>query len=266
MIRPVDLHLISWNRPKMTEIVIRTIHRNTNSKSFRLVVWDNGSDPGTVEMLKMLQDNGYIDELLLSDKNIGLEGARQMLLETVEESEYFICVDNDCLPPLREKGLDWVERLVLLMEKYETFAAISCRTQVMIGTGNIFEEADQVGDDIVEFPHPGGSLRIMNTRAVRQVGGWDRKADGRGAEERYICGKLRDAGFRTAFAVNIRCLHLFGTRGENPTDRWGYDEKLKPEDTGHSDIHHPALVNGDDRVEVASYAGDVEIRRYFGDA
>ena len=266
MNNPVDLHLVSWNRPKMTELVIRTIQKNTKPENYRLVVFDNGSDRDVMNMLIDLHENGYIDELHLEPTNIGLERARQWLLLNSTESEYFICIDNDCLPPTMREGQDWIDRLRELMDRYEDFAAIACRTQVLIGTGNIFEEADQTGDDLVEFSHPGGSLRIMRTETVREVGGWDRNAPGRGAEERYICGKLRDAGYRTAFARDIRTLHLFGTRDGNPTDRWGYDKDLKPEDTGHSDISHPALTNGDDYEEVSLYAGKELADDYCGDS
>lgn len=259
---PIDLHLVSWNRPRMTKLVIDTIHRNTDN--FRLVVLDNGSNEETIEMLDDLHENGKIDELVKLGDNFGLEFARQLMLEKCTQSQYFVCVDNDCLPPLRRHDEDWLTRLVELMEKYEDFGAISCRTQVMVGTGNIFEEADLVGDDIVEFPHPGGSFRIMRTDIVRALGGWDREDPGRGAEERYIGAKLNEAGFRTAFATKVRCLHLFGTREGYKTDRWGYDVALKPEDTGHSDIHHPALVNGDDPEEVMLYTGDTDgFRNYF---
>lgn len=259
--KPVDLHLVSWNRPEMTELVIRTIHKNTKRENFRLVVLDNGSQEDVRQLLRSLQDNGLVDELILGHSNYGLEYARQQLLLPTE-TDYFVCIDNDCLPPPIEGGKDWLERLVALMEKYEDFAAISMRTQVMIGTGNIFEEADQSGDEIVEFPHPGGSFRIMRTEAVRQVGGWDRDAEGRGAEERYICGKLRDAGYRTAFATNVRTLHLFGVR-ERTKERWGYADGMQPGETGHSDIAHPALTNGDDLNEVAAYSGEELAERYF---
>lgn len=261
---PIDLHLVSWNRPKMTELVIRTIHRNTKRENFRLCVLDNGSEEDTQVMLSDLQDNGLIDELYLSLNNYGLEAARQKMLIDMTESPYFICVDNDCLPPPIENGLDWIERLVLLMENNENYGAISCRTQVMIGTGNIFENADNNGDELVDFPHPGGSLRIMRTDVVSAIGGWDRPAAGRGAEERYICGKLSDVGYKTAFAAKIPCLHLFGTRGFNGTDRWGYDVHNRPEDTGHSDISHPALTNGDDKDEIIKYSGLKLAEAYYG--
>lgn len=258
----VDLHLVSWNRPKMTELVIKTIHRNTKPGSFRLVVLDNGSDQETQDMLENMGNIGLIHDLIQIKTNIGLEAARNLLLKNATQSEYFVCIDNDCLPPPKTDDGDWLERMLALMQKYEDYAAISMRTQVMIGTGNIFEEADEKGLDIVDFPHPGGSFRIMDSKGVIQVGGWDREAPGRGQEERYICGKLRDAGYKTAFATNIRCLHLFGLRGENETDRWGYDRSLRPEDTGHSDIDHPALRNGDDLEEVKLFAGDKNADRY----
>lgn len=266
----VDIHLVSWNRPKMTELMIKTIKKNTDRKSYRLVIWDNGSGEEAVNMLERLKKEKYIDseygdKLILNGANIGLEAARQRLLGHETDSEYFICADNDCLPQPRDGGWDWIRLLDVLMNKYENYAAISCRTQIMIGTGNIFEQADENRDDIVDFPHPGGSLRIMRTDKVREVGGWDKGSDGRGAEERYICGKLRGAGYGTAFASRIFTQHLFGTRGEDGTDRWGYQKDWPPEKTGHSDIWHPALANGDDFDEVAAFAGEELAKEYFGD-
>lgn len=236
----------------MTELVIKTIHRNTDRDSFRLVVLDNASEESTVEMLQNMADNGLIDEFIPIKTNLGLEAARNLLLKNCTQNDYFVCIDNDCLPPPRIDGIDWLTRLKNLMGDYEDFAAIAMRTQVMIGTGDPFVEADEQGWDILDFPHPGGSYRIMNTKLVYFVGGWDREFPGRGQEEKYICGKLREAGFLTAFAVQIESLHLFGLKD---TDRWGYDKNLKPEDTGHSDISHPALTQGDDIAEIIKYSG-----------
>lgn len=261
----INLHLVTWNRPDMVELVIRTIHRNTKSNTYRLSVLDNGSNIVTKYILAYLQTQGMVHEIHLMDVNAGLEAARQYLLlsNTYPNESYFVCIDSDCLPPPIKDNVDWLERLQELMGKYENYAAISMRTQVMIGTGEIFGEADQAGDDILDFPHPGGSFRIMNTKAVLETGGWDRDQHGRGQEERYICGKLRDAGYKTAFAVDIKCLHLFGNR-EHTKERWGYDESLKPEDTGHSDIAHPALDVGDIKDEVLMYASQKDTEEYFG--
>lgn len=252
---PVDIHFVSWQRPKITELAIKTIARNTKFGNYRLTVLDNGSDTPQQQMLVGLHNDGYINDLILWGENKGLEKARTYLLNNATFGEYFICADNDCLPQPIIDDEDWIEKLVDLMNKYEDYGAISCRTQVMIGTGNIFEDEMK---DITEFPHPGGSLRIMRTSPVKVTGGWEGKP-GRGAEERYICGKLRELGYKTGFATHVRCLHLFGL---GDTDRWGYDKTLKPEDTGHSDVSHPALDQGDNKEEVIFYAGGESAERY----
>lgn len=246
-----DIVMVTWYRPEITEQAIRTIALNTNPHSYRLIVVDNNSPSEMKKMLIKLRLDGLIHKLILNEENYGLEPARNQGLAEVQ-SELFVCADNDCLPQRRVEGRDWLELMVGLMEKNPKYAAISARTQVMIGTGNIFEEADENGNELVDFPHPGGSFRIMRTQAVKAVGGWRDEVGGRGTEERYICGLLRESGWDTAFATHVRTLHLFGDRAKE-TDRWGYSKDWKPEDTGHSDVHHPALINGDDPQEIREY-------------
>lgn len=249
--RPTDILMVTWERPDITEKVIKTIKLNTKPGTYSLHVVDNGSDKYMVGKLRELLEAGYITTLVENPENLGLEPARNQLME-LAGGKYIITTDNDCLPPRIADGKDWLERLITLMENNPDYGAISCRTQVMIGTGNIFEEADKDGDEIVEFGHPGGSLRIMRTEAVRDVGGWRGEQAGRGSEERYICGKLHESGWKTGFATQVRTLHLFGDRRQ-ATDRWGYPADWLPERTGHSDIHHPALINGDDPDEVRRF-------------
>jgi glycosyltransferase involved in cell wall biosynthesis len=247
----------------MTQLVIKAIRRNTLPGTYNLVVLDNGSDSETTDRLIKLQDNDYIDNLILLPENKGLEFARDKLLEDCD-SEYMVCLDNDCVPPpMSDKGagLDWLTNLTDLMNKYESFGAIAARTQVMIGTGNIFDGKES--EEIVQFGHPGGSFRIMRSKAVKEVGGWDSHSPGRGSEERLICGKLRQAGWETGFATKVKCLHLFGNRSAN-TDRWGYPSDWVPSQTGHSDIWHPVLENGDNFEEVMGYCGKRLTKEYFG--
>lgn len=246
-----DIVMITWHRPEITELTIRTIKENTTSP-YRLIVVDNFSPQVMSNRLIELHQEGIIHELILNSSNLGLESARNLGLAMVT-SDLFVCADNDCLPMPPDDGGDWLTKLNRLMDMHPDYAAISARTQVMIGTGNIFEEHED--EDIVDFPHPGGSLRIMRTDLVRQVGGWRNEEPGRGTEERYIGGKLREAGYKTAFAVQVRCLHLFGDRTKG-TDRWGYPEDWTPEMTGHSDIWHPALTNGDDPDEIKKYTSN----------
>lgn len=246
-----DILLVTWERPDITEKAIKTIQLNTKPGTYRLLVVDNGSQPQMRSWLYDLSLQGIIHALVLNDTNRGLEPARNQLLE-LAESRYIVTTDSDCLPQRinSQTGLDWLEELTQLMDNNPDYAAVACRTQVMIGTGNIYEGHEN--DEIVEFGHPGGSLRIMRTEAVREAGGWRDEVGGRGTEERYICGRLRENGWKTGFAVNVKCLHLFGDR-QKGTDRWGYPEDWLPAATGHSDIWHPVLERGDDPEEVKEY-------------
>ncbi len=248
--KPIDIVLITWYRPELTKMVIEAIHQNTKRENFNLIVVDNNSPQEMKDMLQEYVDKDYIDNLIVNEFNKGLEPARNQGLADVE-SDLFICADNDCLPPRMVDGKDWVERMVELMDNNPEYAAISLRTQVMIGTGNPFDGHEQ--EEILDFPHPGGSYRIMRTDLVKKIGGWRDHMEGRGTEERYICGRLREMGYLTGFAVHIRTLHLFGKRGTFGDDRWGYPKEWKPEQTGHSDIWHPDLERGDDINDIKRY-------------
>lgn len=236
----IDIVLTVWNRPEMTKRCIDYISARTFNH--RLIVVDNGSDNLTREILSTYRDFGVIHDLVLLGENRGLEPAKNIGLSLVR-SDLFVSADNDCL--VRE---GWLEDLADLINRYPEYAAIACRTQVMIGTGNIFDGHED--KDILEFGHPGGSFRIMRTAPVKEAGGWRDNVLLRGQEERYICGKLHERGYKTGFAVKVRCFHLFG-QGKHD---WGYTG-MKPEEHGHSEIAHPALDNPDDEECIDNWLG-----------
>ena len=236
-----DIVMTTWNRPEITYQVIRTLAKNTTTPS-RLIVVDNGSEEDMQDELIKMNESGLIDKLILLENNIGLEPAKNIGLKEVE-SEYFISTDNDCLPMKPDKDGDWLSKLIDLMERHKQYAAISCRTQVMIGTGNIFDGKEEF--DIIQFPWPGGSLRIMRTDLVKRVGGWNDNIKSRGNEERYICGELHKLGWETGFAVRVKCYHMFGN------GNWGY--LVPPEEHGHNPVCHPAIQNGDDEEEIEKW-------------
>lgn len=236
---PIDIVITSWERKEMTERMIVELHTKTTTPH-RIIVVDNGSKLATKNLLFSLYKKGLIQDLVLLEENRGLEPAKNIGLSLVR-SELFISTDNDCLPMDKDKEGDWLGKLIALMNKYPDYAAISCRTQVMIGTGNIFDGHEE--EDILEFPWPGGSLRIMQTNLVKNVGGWRSDMVSRGSEERFIGEGLRQLGYKTGFAVKVRAYHLFGE------GNWGYGD-VEPKDHGHNPVWHPAIQNGDNERDI----------------
>lgn len=239
----ISIVMVTWNRQEITEEAIRAIAKNTITPS-RLIVIDNDSDNPMKVRLRELQEQGFIHRLVELHENKGLEPAKNIGMQYVE-SDLFISTDNDCLPMKVDKDGDWLSKLVNLMSQYPEYGAISCRTQVMVGSGNIYDGHED--EDVVEFPWPGGSLRIMRTNLINEIGGWRNEVPSRGQEERYIGEKIREFGYTTGFATKVKCYHMFGKDGN-----WGYGH-VQPSEHGHSPVSHPAIQNGDDDEEIKEY-------------
>jgi len=237
---PIDIVLVCWNRPKFTKWSIQSIHQNTKY-SHRLIVIDNGSKPEMQSSLYEMKYSGKIDTLVLLDKNYGLESAKHLGMKFVE-SDYFISTDNDILAYKYEPQC-WLERLVWLMDHYPEYAAIGCRPQILVGSGNPFEGKTT---DIVDFPHIPGYLRIMRTHLTIEAGAWSDKRPSRGHEEIWISERFKGMGYKVGWANDVKCWHLFGE------ENWGYNKEVSPEAHGHNEV---AWLPQDNRDEVKKMTG-----------
>jgi len=238
----IDIVLTSWNRPQFTHWALQSIKENTQYPH-RVIVIDNGSDKEMQGHLYELKYNGWIDTLVLLDKNYGLETAKHLGMQFVE-TPYFISTDNDILAYRYEPC--WLERLVDLMDKHPEYACIGCRPQILVGSGNPFAGKEE---DIVDFPHIPGYLRIMRTQETREVGAWEDKRPLRGHEELWISERFRAMGYKVGWANKIKCWHLFG---ETANSNWGYAQWLKPEEHGHSPI---SSLPVDDKIAIKEGTG-----------
>lgn len=219
----IDIVVTTWNRPEFTYRHLQSIKQNT-SYPHRVIVIDNGSEKEMQSRLWDFKREGWIDILVLLDKNYGLEHAKNIGMQFVE-SKYFISTDNDILAYRYDPC--WLTKLVELMDNNPEYAQIACRPQILVGTGNIFEGRTE---DIVEFSHVPGYLRIMNTELTRKIGAWNDKRPLRGHEELWASERFRELGYKNGWANNVKCWHLFGEESD-----WGY-KGMKPEEHGHNPV------------------------------
>lgn len=212
---PVDIFITSYLRPQFTGETIKYLRERTKYP-YRLFLIDNGGNQEHAEK---------VDFYIQLHNNFGIHAAWNIAL-SLAESEYFITSDNDIYVPDLEP--DWLVQMVTFMDNHPDYGAISLHPHVFIG---IAGEDPNDPEDVKEAPMCGAVMRIMRTEAVRKVGGWEHKIDPkRNHEERTICSRLRDNGFKVGRTTRVRAYHPFG-------NNWGYPEEITPEMQGHN----PAL-------------------------
>lgn len=222
----VDIFITAYLRPTFTGETIRYL-RSRTKYPYRLFLIDQGGN-------SMYKD--AVDYYIKLEPTTNIHTAWNIAKE-MAESEYFITSDNDIYVPdltgvnFGVKGIDepdWLERMVNLMDERPDYAAISLHPHVLIGAAS-FDPNDS--DDVKEVNMAGAVMRIMRTQVVRDVGGWEHKLEkGRNHEERYISGKLIDAGYLVGRTTRIRAYHPFG---KGIGGNWGYGD-IPPEEHGHN--------------------------------
>lgn len=219
--KPIDIVVTTWKREWMMELCLMALRLNTTTP-YRLIILDNGS----ISQARTSYAH-KADIYVKMDKNYGLEHVKNLGMNFVE-SDYFISMDNDILVYKYEP--DWLSRLIDLMNKNGTYAAIACRPQTLVAdTMHIFD----TDEEVVPFSRVPGYARIMRTDVVRRAGAWLDKRPGRGHEEIWICDRFKEMGYKAGWATKVKCWHLFG---REDTDDWGYPKDMEPEEHGHKPV------------------------------
>jgi len=106
-----SISVTTYNRKTLTNFCIKTIHERTPRDEYELIVVDNGSTDGTVEMLKAYKTSGIIDKLLLKHPNsLGL-AINDAWANASPKADWLIVFSNDlfCME-------GWFENLKLVIE------------------------------------------------------------------------------------------------------------------------------------------------------
>lgn len=221
MNKPLDIFITTYLREKFAKECLQYLFQRTRTPH-RITILDNGGNEWAAE-------SGFVHQYIPLWKafgNTGIHFAWNVAV-SLAEGPYFITSDPDLLvPDLGEK--DWLERMVAFMEERPDYGAISMMPHIFVGAAGIDPKDPE---DVKERNMCGAVMRIMRTEAVKAVGGWDLKIEaGRNHEERTICSRLQNAGYKTGITSRIRAFHNFG-------ENWGYPEEFTPE----MQKHNPAL-------------------------
>jgi glycosyltransferase involved in cell wall biosynthesis len=230
--KPIDLFITAYLRPLFTEQTILYLKERTKYP-YRLFLINNGGNNDIAEV--------YKDDIFMTinmSKNAGVTAAWQIAL-ALAESEYFITSDNDIYVPDMQGFVDqtddwdWLRYMVKYMDDRLDYGAISLHPHTLIGDAS-FDPQDP--KDVKEVPHCGAVMRIMRRDAVKKVNGWADDVDplirqDRGHEERLVCSRLREAGYKVGRTTRLRAYHPFGAKTKEP---WGYPPEIDQAKLGHN--------------------------------
>lgn len=213
----IDLIVITYYRWELTKQCLDYLFQRTKTP-YRLTVVDNGSKDITPSYLLNLKAKGKIGNLILLDRNYGLEYARNTALRHIH-SKYCVFFDNDLLCPDLEP--DWLSRLQDLMEKNSEYGCIALRPQVLVGA--VEKDASQ---EVIENNHVGATFMMFRTDLLKDVK-WDDKFTNRVADWR-MGDLLKEKGLKMGWARDIRCHHIFGKNWSYPKEVEHFHREIWP--------------------------------------
>jgi len=118
----VTLIMPTFNTLKYTTMALDSISSHTKVP-YKMIVIDNGSTDGTVQMLRANQNLVHIE----NDVNLGFPIAVNIALEHVD-TEYFAILNSDIVV-----AENWLEHMCFIMEKYPKTALVGPRTNYVSG-------------------------------------------------------------------------------------------------------------------------------------
>lgn len=89
----LTISIVNYNTRNLLEQCLESIYENTEKISFEIIVFDNNSDDGSVELLK---ERFPQVKLIENDENIGLSGANNKVF-LVAQGKHVLLLDSDTI-------------------------------------------------------------------------------------------------------------------------------------------------------------------------
>lgn len=206
-----DIYITSFFRPEFTTETVRLIRERTEEGTFRLHIYDNGSDVETVTKLMGLYSENKIDSLMLDKRNTGClynKGVFHAMTES--HTKYYVVSDNDVFPP--KLTPDWLIQMINIMEKYPEIALLTPQLPPQA-----FQMPYALNEDVVLCAAVGNTFKVIRRDAFP----FDQYAQklGEYGDDGLISELVHKSGKKVAFCRNIFCYHA------GQCENYGYKEE-----------------------------------------
>jgi GT2 family glycosyltransferase len=231
---PINIYITSFYRIEMTLKTIDLLYERTYPGTFKLHVFDNGSDLNTKRELVKLLESGRIESLHLDNRNTGClynKGIFYMMNESTDK--YFCVTDNDVYPPKIEP--DWLTQMIQIMEDYPEIGMLAPQLPPQG-----LQQPYRIERDVVRCVAVGNTLKIIRMEAFPKM--IFKQELGAYGDDGIVSKMMREHGWDVAFCKNIFCYHA------GQCDKWGYTDDqiaLDPRKAGYGKPFIYDLANTD---------------------
>lgn len=155
----IEILFLAWNRVEFTRMSLLTLLANTDwTLVARLVVYDDGSDDGTRELLDELLPLFPVDVILRAEKGMGPVAIMRNYVG-LTHADWFAKVDNDvAVPP------GWLDRMLAVAEQNPDVELLGMEAGMTEVVGRV---GDHVWDGVYRFEPATniGGVGLMRTDA-----------------------------------------------------------------------------------------------------
>ena len=225
MIPKVSVIIVTHDGKEYIDACVRSVFESRYGE-IEVIVVDNGSQDGTISLLK--ERYGTRDEfkLVALDRNYGPAYARNRGVEQAR-GKYLAFLDNDTKP-----DPDWLLEPARMMEEDSTIGACQCKLLLIDEPERIDYVGDYLSqfgflaqraayraldrgqfDESVEIFSAKSAGMLMRKESFDKAGGFDPDYFIY-VEETDLAWRVWLAGYRVVFAPNSKVFHKFGTSGE----------------------------------------------------
>mgnify|MGYP001617839832 CR=1 FL=1 len=223
----VCIVIVNWNGEKIIFNCLNSL-KKTYYKNLKVVVIDNGSSDGSLEIIKKFKKF----ELITLEKNIGYAPAINLGWNYClkKHSPKYICnVNNDII--IVQKG--WLSSMVDELEKEKSRGICSNKTISKEGLletqtfdkkrKNVLEKDKGQYDFVEEVETVGGTIFMVKRNVIDKIGGLDENFFF-GPDDIDYCLRAKQAGFKIIYDGFSKAIHLgsFSYKASDKDDIYKY--------------------------------------------
>jgi GT2 family glycosyltransferase len=218
----VSILIVNWNKKRLLENCLNSIEKITKYPNYSIIVVDNGSSDGSVELVK---SKFHSVNLFCLKHNRGFAIANNLGMSAALENnaDYILLLNNDTLII---QG-DWLRKIVEKAEENRKIGIVGCK--LVYPNGKIQHVGCRLNVRGLDWIDPQslpivpedfdvdvvlGACFLIKREVIDAIGFLDEAFSPFQDEESDFCFRAKKAGYRIFTTLSVKVVHLHGASRE----------------------------------------------------